>query len=134
MREDATTNRTRGRSASPVRLPPRPTRLIGREAEVAALQDLLTRDDIRLVTITGPPGVGKTRLAIEVAASTLQFSHGIVFVDLAQGLSNRAIAQRLFISERTADTHVQHILNKLGFNSRTQIAAWTVQQGLVPPQ
>lgn len=37
------------------------------------------------------------------------------------------------ISERTADTHVQHILNKLGFNSRTQIAAWAVQQGLLPP-
>lgn len=53
VREDATTSRARGHSASPARLPPRPTRLIGREAEVAALQDLLLRDDIRLVTVTG---------------------------------------------------------------------------------
>jgi non-specific serine/threonine protein kinase len=52
---------------------------------------------------------------------------------VAQGLSNRDIAKRLFISERTADTHVQHILNKLGFGSRTQIAAWVVQQGLTAP-
>lgn len=53
---------------------------------------------------------------------------------VAQGFSNREIGKRLFISERTADTHVQHILNKLGFNSRAQIATWAVQQGLVPPQ
>ncbi|HEU5299603.1 MAG TPA: tetratricopeptide repeat protein, partial [bacterium] len=49
---------------------------------------------------------------------------------IAQGMSNRGIARRLFISKRTADTHVQHILNKLGFNSRVQIAAWAVQRGL----
>jgi predicted ATPase/DNA-binding CsgD family transcriptional regulator len=43
---------------------------------------------------------------------------------VAQGLSNREIAKALVISERTADAHVEHILNKLGFNSRAQIAAW----------
>jgi DNA-binding NarL/FixJ family response regulator len=43
---------------------------------------------------------------------------------VAGGLSNKQIAARLFISERTVDTHVGHILNKLGFNSRAQIAAW----------
>ncbi|MGH2399916.1 MAG: helix-turn-helix domain-containing protein, partial [bacterium] len=43
---------------------------------------------------------------------------------IAQGLSNREIGKTLVISERTADAHVQHILNKLGFNSRAQIAAW----------
>ncbi len=41
-----------------------------------------------------------------------------------QGLSNREIAKTLVISERTVDAHVQHVLNKLGFHSRTQIAAW----------
>jgi DNA-binding CsgD family transcriptional regulator len=46
---------------------------------------------------------------------------------IADGLSNRAIADRLVISERTAQNHVQHILNKLGFTSRTQIAAWTIR-------
>jgi predicted ATPase/DNA-binding CsgD family transcriptional regulator len=43
---------------------------------------------------------------------------------VAQGLSNREIGRTLVISERTVDAHVQHILNKLGFNSRAQIAAW----------
>jgi non-specific serine/threonine protein kinase len=40
------------------------------------------------------------------------------------GLSNQAIADRLVISPRTAETHVEHILKKLGFTSRTQVAAW----------
>jgi predicted ATPase/DNA-binding CsgD family transcriptional regulator len=43
---------------------------------------------------------------------------------VAEGLSNKQIAARLFISERTVATHVGHILNKLGFNSRAQIASW----------
>jgi DNA-binding NarL/FixJ family response regulator len=43
---------------------------------------------------------------------------------ITQGLSNREVGRALAISERTVDAHVQHILNKLGFNSRTQVAAW----------
>jgi len=43
---------------------------------------------------------------------------------VAEGMSNKQIAARLFISERTVDSHVRSILNKLGFNSRAQIAAW----------
>ncbi|MCW2631868.1 MAG: transcriptional regulator, LuxR family, partial [Pseudonocardia sp.] len=43
------------------------------------------------------------------------------------GLTNRQIAARLVISERTAETHVQHILTKLGFTTRSQIAAWSVR-------
>jgi predicted ATPase/DNA-binding CsgD family transcriptional regulator len=43
---------------------------------------------------------------------------------IAEGLSNKQIASRLFISERTVDSHVRSILNKLGFNSRAQVAAW----------
>jgi DNA-binding NarL/FixJ family response regulator len=43
---------------------------------------------------------------------------------VAEGLSNKQIGTRLFISERTVDSHVRSILNKLGFNSRAQIAAW----------
>jgi predicted ATPase/DNA-binding CsgD family transcriptional regulator len=49
---------------------------------------------------------------------------------VAQGLTNREIASRLMISERTADTHVQHILNKLGVSSRVQVAAWAVEHEL----
>lgn len=47
---------------------------------------------------------------------------------VAQGLTNRSIADRLFISPRTAQGHVEHVLTKLGFNSRTQIAAWVASQ------
>lgn len=43
---------------------------------------------------------------------------------VADGLTNRQIAARLVISERTAGNHVAHILTKLGFTSRSQIAAW----------
>jgi trimeric autotransporter adhesin len=43
---------------------------------------------------------------------------------VAEGLSNREIAERLFISERTAEGHLEQIRNKLGFKSRAQIAAW----------
>lgn len=43
---------------------------------------------------------------------------------VAEGLSNKQIGARLFISQHTVDSHVRSILNKLGFNSRAQIAAW----------
>ena len=47
---------------------------------------------------------------------------------LARGMSNREIAERLFLSERTVDNHVHHILSKLGFDSRVQIATWVAQK------
>jgi non-specific serine/threonine protein kinase len=47
---------------------------------------------------------------------------------VAKGLTNRAIAANLVISDRTAQGHVEHILTKLGFTSRAQIAAWFVDQ------
>ena len=49
---------------------------------------------------------------------------------IADGLSNKQIGARLFISERTVDSHVRSILNKLGFSSRAQIAAWMVTDQL----
>ena len=55
-----------------------------------------------------------------------------VAILIAQGLSNRAIASHLFISERTAETHVKHIFTKLGLEARTQVAAWVAQRGLMP--
>ena len=50
---------------------------------------------------------------------------------VARGLSNREIAAQLVITERTAGAHVEHILDKLGFTSRTQIAIWAAEHGLV---
>jgi non-specific serine/threonine protein kinase len=47
---------------------------------------------------------------------------------VARGLSNREIAQTLTIAERTATSHLEHVLNKLGFHSRSQIATWVTEQ------
>jgi DNA-binding CsgD family transcriptional regulator len=52
---------------------------------------------------------------------------------LAEGLSNAALAERLFISPRTAAVHVSNILSKLGMGSRTEVAAWAVREGLTEP-
>jgi DNA-binding CsgD family transcriptional regulator len=51
---------------------------------------------------------------------------------IAQGKFNREIADLLVVSERTIETHVSNIMFKLGFTSRRQIAAWTVEKGLTP--
>jgi DNA-binding CsgD family transcriptional regulator/tetratricopeptide (TPR) repeat protein len=56
-----------------------------------------------------------------------------VAVLVARGLTNREIARALVVSERTAQNHVQHILTKLGFGTRAQIAAWAVSEGLPAP-
>jgi ATP/maltotriose-dependent transcriptional regulator MalT len=76
-----------------------------------------------------------TRRAVH-AAGQLAFQRSVLSARehqvaglIAQGFSNREIAEALVVSERTVDTHVHRILNKLGFASRTQIAAWTVASG-----
>ena len=48
---------------------------------------------------------------------------------MARGLSNREIAAELYLSVRTVEVHVDHILSKLGFRSRTQLAAWAHEEG-----
>ena len=67
----------------PANIPAAPTRLVGRDADVGAVRTLLERPDVRWVTLTGPGGVGKTRLAIQVAREMSRaFADATYFVPL----------------------------------------------------
>jgi predicted ATPase/class 3 adenylate cyclase len=79
--------------AQPTNLPAQPTALIGREREIAEVTALLRRDDVRLLTLTGPGGTGKTRLALQSAAELLDtFPDGVWFVNLAPILDHILVA------------------------------------------
>ena len=69
----------------PTNLPVQSTALVGREHELRELDALLGRDNLRLVTLTGPGGTGKTRLALQLAAELIErFPEGVFFVALAR--------------------------------------------------
>ena len=87
-------------SSTPATLPIARTRLIGREAECATARALLLDEAVPLLTLTGPGGVGKTRLALAIASDVgAGFASGAVFVDLAPladgGMAPTAIASAL---------------------------------------
>ena len=76
---------TTGRvQASPHNLPAPMTRFVGRRQQLADVRQALTRPDVRLLTLSGPGGTGKTRLALEAARALLdKFQDGVFFVPLA---------------------------------------------------
>ena len=85
-------------------VPPQPTPFIGRRAEVSRVVELVKQPEVRLLTLTGVGGVGKTRLAQEVASELLEnFADGVWFVDLAPlhdpALVRQSIARALDVHE-----------------------------------
>jgi predicted ATPase/DNA-binding CsgD family transcriptional regulator len=71
--------------------------------------------------------------AVDQAPLVLTLREEEVAAMIAQGMSNRQIAQELFLSERTIENHISKILRKLEFTSRTEIAAWATHQRLIAP-
>jgi predicted ATPase/class 3 adenylate cyclase len=91
----------------PTNLPVQPTPMIGREREVVAVAERLRREDVRLLTLTGPGGTGKTRLGLQAVAELVEdFPQGVFFVALAPiadpDLVLPTIAQTLGIRESGA--------------------------------
>lgn len=95
------------------------TSLIGRDKDIAAVRDYLTNPDIRLVTLIGAPGIGKTRLSIASASKSLaDFPDGIFFVALAAldqpSLIPSAIAQALGYVEKRDLPAEKHLMEGIG--------------------
>ncbi len=107
----------RGLDSVPHNLPFQPTRFIGRRAELAAAATQVRRDEVRLLTFTGPGGTGKTRLATQVAARVArEFDHGAFVVDLAAVSRPSAVAAAIIGALGVAegpdgahDTLVEHL-------------------------
>jgi Domain of unknown function (DUF4062)/AAA domain len=99
----------------PVPVPPLPrpvTRLIGRDSDVARVLDLLAEPDVRMVTIVGPGGIGKSRLALAVAEGAEErYPDGIVYVELASlrepALVLPTIARSLGVEEPGANVEAR---------------------------
>jgi predicted ATPase/class 3 adenylate cyclase/DNA-binding CsgD family transcriptional regulator len=116
-------------------------RVLGQEAAARAWQagtmldvDAAVAAALAITDLSPPsdaPAIGTAPTAASDAASVLTRREQEVATLIARGLTNRQIAEALVITEGTAANHVVHILNKLGYGSRTQVAVWASEHGLV---
>jgi len=93
----------------PTNLPLQPALLVGRSRELRELTELIRRPEVRLVTLSGAAGIGKTRLAVQTAATLLdEFDDGVFFADLATladpDLALESIASTLGLAEQRGPT------------------------------
>ena len=130
-----------------------PTELPMREASLAAAREGLGEEGFAAAWAAGralpmdeavaealgerEPAPGPTSPSVRLVAATpagpLSQREQEVAALIARGHTNRQIAEQLVISEWTVDTHVRHILTKLEFRSRAQVAGWMTERRLVPP-
>jgi DNA-binding NarL/FixJ family response regulator len=104
----------------------RPDTILQAIRDVAAGKSIWTREELRRVT----GALATPRLSVDVEAPLTQ-RESEVLTRLAEGLTNKQIAQALHISYETVKEHVQHILQKIGVTDRTQAAVWAVRKNLV---
>jgi predicted ATPase/DNA-binding CsgD family transcriptional regulator len=92
----------------------------------------LADDALRKLCVRAVAGAAASarRVPTQVRLDALSEREREVALLIAQGLTNREIGAALIISERTVETHVDHLRSKLGVRSRAQIAAWTVERGI----
>jgi predicted ATPase len=111
----------RSLDAQPNNLPIQPTSLVGRDVDLASARALLSRPEVRLLTLSGAGGTGKTRLGLQLAANLLdEFSDGVYFVPLAPIIDHTlvisTVAQTLGVRDSGAqpilDTLAEHLLHK----------------------
>ena len=107
----------------------RTRRILGERAFETARREGASLDvDSAIAYALGEPGPQAAVTTPAMPATTPTKRERQVADLVAEGLTNKKIAARLFISPRTAQGHVEHLLSKLGFDSRAQIAAWVVEQ------
>src|SRR5919108_207587 len=99
-------------------LPEQPSAFVGRVAELAEIAARLADDSVRLLTLTGPGGIGKTRLAICAAASEVdRFDHGVFFVDLSKTRDREsvlaAIAAVIGLSDSLGEALADEVIGRL---------------------
>lgn len=109
---------TKQAPSRPINLPVQRTGFVGREKEVVAVSELLRCKDVRLVTVTGPGGIGKTRLAVHVASDLAEhFPGGTHFVSLSSlsdpGLIASVIIQTLGIREAGGQSPLEILKEEL---------------------
>jgi predicted ATPase/serine/threonine protein kinase len=110
----------------PANIPVQRTAFVGREKEIAAAKELLLSKDVRLLTITGPGGIGKTRLGVEVATGLIEnFPGGIHFVPLSPlcdpGLIAVVIVQTLGIREAGGQSPLELLKRHFQDSSRAPV-------------
>ncbi len=108
-------------SRRPTQLPDQPSAFVGRAVELKELAELLEDESVRLLTLTGPGGIGKTRLALRAAADEVErFEDGALFVDLSAVQDSESVLPAIARALGLSDTRDESLLDELAHELREQ--------------